>query len=67
MVARLMQAYEASEIIDPRPLKFDEVEGTDLNTVSEPNWRGHPATSGKWCIRSRRRRTFLPQTGVSQR
>ena len=35
-----MKAYEAGEIDDPRPLKFTEIEGTDLNTVSEPIWRG---------------------------
>lgn len=44
----LMQAYEAGEIPDPRPLKFDEVEGTDLSTMFEPIWGGHPAAGGKW-------------------
>jgi hypothetical protein len=60
-----MQAYETGEIIEPRPLKFDEVEGTDLNTISEPIWRSRPVASGKRSIRSRRQRKFLPQTGVT--
>lgn len=47
-VVGLMQAYEAGEIPDPRPLKFDEVEGTDLSTMFEPIWGGHPAAGGKW-------------------
>jgi len=36
-----MKAYEAGEIPDPRPLRFDEIEGTDLNAMFEPIWRGH--------------------------
>jgi hypothetical protein len=36
----LMKAYKAGEIPDPRPLSFAEIEGTDLNTVFEPIWRG---------------------------
>ncbi len=47
-VVDLMQAYEAGEIPDPRPLEFYEVEGTDLNTMFEPIWSGHPAAGGKW-------------------
>lgn len=44
----LMQAYEAGEIPDPRPLKFDEIEGMNLSSVFEPIWPGHPAAGGKW-------------------
>jgi hypothetical protein len=47
-VVELMQAYEAGAIPDPRPFKFDEVEGTDLGTMFEPIWPGHPAAGGKW-------------------
>jgi len=47
-IAELMQAYEAGEIPDPRPFKFDEIEGTNLNTMFESIWRGHPAAEGKW-------------------
>jgi hypothetical protein len=39
-VAELMEAYKAGEIPDPRPLKFAEIEGMDLNAVFEPIWRG---------------------------
>jgi Restriction endonuclease len=39
-IAEIMKAYEAGEIDDPRPLKFTEIEGTDLNAVFEPIWRG---------------------------
>jgi hypothetical protein len=47
-VVGLMQAYEAGEIPDPRPLKFDEIEGMDLGAMFEPIWSGHPAAGGKW-------------------
>lgn len=47
--AEMMQAYEAGEIPDPRPFRFDEMEGMDLNTMFEPIWSGHPAAGGtKW-------------------
>jgi hypothetical protein len=39
-VGELMEAYKAGKIPDPRPLKFAEIEGMDLNTVFEPIWRG---------------------------
>jgi hypothetical protein len=39
-ISEIMKAYEAGEIDDPRPLKFTEIEGTDLNAVFEPIWRG---------------------------
>jgi hypothetical protein len=39
-IGEIMKAYEAGEIDDPRPLKFAEIEGTDLNAVFEPIWRG---------------------------
>lgn len=39
-LGKLMEAYEAGEIPDPRPFNFAEIEGTDLNTVFEPVWRG---------------------------
>ena len=41
-LAEIRKAYEAGEIPDPRPLKFAEIEGMDLNTVFEPIWRGPP-------------------------
>ncbi len=48
-VMELTQAHEAGKIPDPRPLKFDEIEGLDLNTMFEPIWQGHPAAGGeKW-------------------
>jgi hypothetical protein len=37
-LAEIRKAYEAGEIPDPRPLKFAEIEGMDLNTVFEPIW-----------------------------
>ena len=40
-IGEIMKAYEAGEIPDPRPLRFDEIEGTDLNAMFEPIWRGH--------------------------
>jgi hypothetical protein len=39
-VAELMEAYKAGKIPDPRPIKFAEIEGMDLNAVFEPIWRG---------------------------
>jgi len=39
-ISEIMKAYEAGAIDDPRPLKFTEIEGTDLNAVFEPIWRG---------------------------
>jgi hypothetical protein len=39
-VGEIMEAYKAGKIPDPRPLKFAEIEGMDLNTVFEPIWRG---------------------------
>ena len=39
-VAELMEAYKVGKIPDPRPLKFTEIEGMDLNAVFEPIWRG---------------------------
>lgn len=39
-VGEIMEAYKAGKIPDPRPLKFAEIEGMDLNTVFEPIWHG---------------------------
>ena len=35
-VVALMQAYEADEIEDPRPIDITEIEGSDLRTIWEP-------------------------------
>lgn len=45
----LMKAFDEGKIPDPRPFKFEEVEGTVLNTVFEPIWPEHPAVKkGDW-------------------
>lgn len=35
-ITHLMQEYQAGRIPDPRPFSFEDIEGTDLNTVYEP-------------------------------
>lgn len=43
IVIALMQAYEAGEIEDPRPIDIIEIEGSDLKTIFEPIWKEHPS------------------------
>ncbi len=35
--------FQNREISELQPLDWKEVEGTDLSTVWEPIWEGHPA------------------------
>jgi len=37
-IMKLMQAFQAGEIPDPRPFKFTDIEGTDIETIWEPVW-----------------------------
>lgn len=41
-----IEAFLAGKVPDPRPLSFEDVEGTDLATVWEPIWSGHPSMRG---------------------
>lgn len=45
IVVRRVKGFLAGELPDPRPLSFDELEGTDLKAIWEPIWHGHPATA----------------------
>jgi len=37
-IAHIMEAFEAGEIPDPRPIDITEIEGTDMRTLWEPVW-----------------------------
>lgn len=40
-------SFEAGDISDPRLINLQELEGTDLRTIWEPIWEGHPAGAKK--------------------
>lgn len=42
LVTERMKAFERGEISDPRPFKWEEIEGTDIRTIWEPVWSHQP-------------------------
>jgi hypothetical protein len=47
LLQKRWQMFQNGEISELQPLDWKEVEGTDLSTVWEPIWEGHPAGKQK--------------------
>jgi hypothetical protein len=48
LLQKRWQMFQNGEISELQPLDWKEVEGTDLSTVWEPIWEGHPAGKQNW-------------------